>query len=230
MTDYVLATIKEWNLTHFAECRSSLPGNWHLFADPMDLTEKRIETINPRYLFLPHWSWKVPEEVFSKSETILFHMTDLPYGRGGSPLQNLIARGHKETMISAVRMEKTLDTGPVYMKRPLDLSGNAVDIYQRASSIIFDMIAEIVKTEPEPAPQQGEPTIFKRRTPEMSTLPISENLEVIYDHIRMLDAPGYPPAFIDNGKYRMTLSNAQYNDGILEARVHIFTRRGQDNG
>ena len=46
-------------------------------------------------------------------------MTDLPYGRGGSPLQNLIARGFLETKISAILVEKQLDAGPVYLKMEL---------------------------------------------------------------------------------------------------------------
>ena len=44
-------------------------------------------------------------------------MTDLPYGRGGSPLQNLIINGHKETMMSALRCVQELDAGPIYLKK-----------------------------------------------------------------------------------------------------------------
>lgn len=32
-----------------------------------------------------------------------FHMTNFPYGRGGSPLQNLMKRGHHTTTITALR-------------------------------------------------------------------------------------------------------------------------------
>ena len=226
MTDYALATVRSWNLVCYAERRSSLPGNWHLFADPKNLTAERIRTISPRYLFFPHWSWKVPEEIFSQSETILFHMTDLPYGRGGSPLQNLIQRGHSSTMISAIRMEKSLDTGAVYLKRPLNLSGSAAQIFKRASDIIFDMIAEIVETEPKAVPQQGQPTIFSRRTPDMSVVPKIGEPEQLYNHIRMLDAPGYPPAFIDYGEFRISLTDASIDsDGSVKARAHLVQRK-----
>lgn len=228
MTDYALATIREWNLARFAERRASMSGAWHLFADPKDLTAERIKAISPRYLFFPHWSWKVPEEIFSQSETILFHMTDLPYGRGGSPLQNLIVRGHKETMISAVRMEKGLDTGPVYMKHPLDLSGSAYEIFQRASHVIFDMIAKIVENEPSPTPQQGKSTLFKRRTLEMSALPETSSHETMYNHIRMLDAPGYPNAYVDCDDYRISFAKAQYEEGKLTAQAHFSSRSDDD--
>lgn len=43
-------------------------------------------------------------------------MTNLPYGRGGSPVQNLILNGHKKTIISALNVTKDLDAGDVYLK------------------------------------------------------------------------------------------------------------------
>ena len=73
-------------------------------------------------------------------------MTDLPYGRGGSPLQNLIVRGKKDTMLSAIQVEKELDAGAIYMKMPLSLEGSAAQILRRASNIIFEQgnIVELV--------------------------------------------------------------------------------------
>ncbi len=56
-------------------------------------------------------------------------MTDLPYGRGGSPLQNLIQRGHTSTMLTALRCGAGLDTGDVYLKQPLSLHGSAEEIF-----------------------------------------------------------------------------------------------------
>jgi methionyl-tRNA formyltransferase len=57
-------------------------------------------------------------------------MTDIPYGRGGSPLQNLIARRRKKkTKLSALRMVEELDAGPVYTKTNISLMGRAEEIY-----------------------------------------------------------------------------------------------------
>ena len=44
-------------------------------------------------------------------------MTDLPYGRGGSPLQNLILKGKKTTKITAFKMIDKIDAGPIYLKK-----------------------------------------------------------------------------------------------------------------
>ncbi len=87
-------------------------------------------------------------------------MTDLPFGRGGSPLQNLITRGVKSTKISALRCTDVLDGGPIYLKEELSLQGSAEDIYIRADSIIEKMIAAILLTNPEPLEQTGEVVFF----------------------------------------------------------------------
>jgi len=100
------------------------------------------------------------------------------------------------------------DAGPVYIKHPLDLAGRAQDIFERAAPIIFDMIEKIAVSEPTPSPQDGEPTLFARRTPEQSEIPPGSSLSSLYDHIRMLDAEGYPRAYLDHGAVRIEFSDA----------------------
>ena len=70
-------------------------------------------------------------------------MTDLPYSRGGSPLQNLILRGHQETQIIALRCVAELDAGPIYMKRPLSLEESAYEIFVRAADVVQEMIEDM---------------------------------------------------------------------------------------
>jgi methionyl-tRNA formyltransferase len=151
-------------------------------------------------------------------------MTDLPFGRGGSPLQNLIVRGEAVTKVSAVRMTEEIDAGAVYLKRPLSLDGTAHDIFRRLSVLVFEMIGEIVATNPIPVPQSGSPTYFKRRTPDQSALPDAPTSRDIYDHIRMLDVDTYPRAFLDFGRWRMEFSRAALSENGVTASVLIRTR------
>ena len=48
-----------------------------------DLSSEALEQIKPEFVFFPHWSWLIPEEIHSRFDCVIFHMTDLPYGRGG---------------------------------------------------------------------------------------------------------------------------------------------------
>lgn len=105
---------------------------------------------NPKYIFFLHWSWKVPLEIINNYECVCFHMTDVPYGRGGSPLQNLVVRGHRRTKLTALRMTEDFDAGPVYLKKDLTLGGNAEEIYIRACYLSAEMIHRIVLEHPKP--------------------------------------------------------------------------------
>ena len=148
-------------------------------------------------------------------------MTDLPYGRGGSPLQNLILTGHTESKLTALRMIQEMDAGPIYSKRPLSLNGSAEEIYVRASKLSVELIRWIIEDNPQPIPQEGEVIIFKRRKPEQSNLPVNGGLMTAYDFIRMLDADGYPNAFVEHGDYRINFKNARFDNEHVFAEVEI---------
>jgi methionyl-tRNA formyltransferase len=227
MTSFVVATTKPWNLLEYQRFAAVTPGEWNLIDRPEELTVETILRIQPRYVFFPHWSWKVPAEIFNAAECVLFHMTDLPYGRGGSPLQNLIVRGHKDTKVSAIRMSEEIDGGAVYLKRPLSLEGSAEEIFRRLSQLVFSMMTEIVSNNPNAIPQTGEPFFFTRRTPGQSLLPTTGSVQQLYDHIRMLDAETYPAAFLDVGDWRIEFRQAKpVNEGV-EAKVFIRPRSGR---
>jgi len=152
-------------------------------------------------------------------------MTDLPYGRGGSPLQNLIIQGFEETVLTALRMEKSVDTGSIYYKKTLSLDGTAHDIYKRVGKLCWDMISNFIKENPSPVAQEGAITNFKRRTPEQSQIPEGLSLEDVYNYIRMLDAPGYPKAFLEMNDYRLEFESSDYAGGRLSAKVSFIKRK-----
>lgn len=218
---YVVCGSKSWNRDLFEAELSKLSGEWHFVASKEALTLPFLENIRPRYIFFLHWSWIVPEAIVQAFECVNFHMTDLPYGRGGSPLQNLILAGHAETKLTAHRMVKELDAGPVYLKEPLSLSGNAEEILKRANALSGVMIKRIVREEPDPKPQAGKVTLFERRKPQQSAIPDALNTKQLYDFIRMLDAEGYPPAFIETHGLRMTFKNARLEGDSLSADVTV---------
>lgn len=221
--DFIVASCRDWHRPGFERIRQEIPGHW-VWVSTADELVAAVSQGAPRYVFFLHWNWLVPRSIWSKIECVCFHMTDVPFGRGGSPLQNLIAAGQTKTMLTALRMVQEMDAGPVYAKRPLSLEGRAEDIYLRAGKLSMELVAWIVASEPEPVEQRGEPVIFKRRTPEQSQLPDSGELGAIYDHIRMLDAPGYPFAYLDYGEFRIEFRYAELEDCRLEARA-VFKKR-----
>ena len=227
--DYVIATIKPWNIAAFERHRPGLPGDWHLITDRSALTAESLHAIAPRYVFFPHWSRMVPDDITQGFECVCFHMTDVPFGRGGTPLQNLIIRGYTSTMLTALRMTDELDAGPVYMKRPLSLEGRAEEIYVRATYLAAEMIEPIIRDEPEPRPQEGEVVAFERRRPQQSEIGRTGSLEELHDFIRMLDADGYPRAFLVHRGYRYEFHSSARHGDHLEARVVVTREERRDD-
>jgi methionyl-tRNA formyltransferase len=219
---YVVVSSKPWSRRIFDETISTHPGRWEFLDDRGELTEDRLAELAPRYVFFLHWSWLVPPAIVNNFECVCFHMTDLPFGRGGTPLQNLIVRGFDTTVLTAFRMTEQLDAGPVYLKRPLSLDGSADEIYLRATETAARMIEQIVADEPDPVAQKGEATVFTRRTPDQSEItPEIDTLARLHDHIRMLDADGYPHAFLRVGALRFTFTSSTHGDGFVRAEVEI---------
>lgn len=218
--EYVVATIKSWNIENY---KKYCDGNFYLIKDKNELTYEKLKDINPKYVFFAHWSWIIPKEIWSNFECVVFHMTDLPYGRGGTPLQNLVLRGHKKTKISAIKVNDDLDAGDIFHKEELDLSGSAEEIYKRASQIIFKkMISCIINNNPVPKKQIGEVVKFERRKPQQSEILEEMNLEKAYNLIRMLDAEEYPKAFLKTKKLKFDFFKVERKQDKLIAKVEIY--------
>lgn len=227
----IIATIKSWNIEHAYELKKKYKGihDIIIYTNRDEFNADSVSNFKPDYIFIPHWSNIIPDEITDNWECVVFHMTDLPYGRGGSPLQNLIVRGHKETKISAIKVTGKIDGGPIYMKRTLSLDGTAQEILIRCSDIIFNEMIPIFLTEKMiPIPQEGEPVVFKRRKTEDGKLTSDIGLDKIYDYIRMLDAEGYPRAYIEFGDYRLEFEQADLSKDEKELSARVVFRQVSD--
>jgi len=204
-------------------------GTWHYVREPAQLKLERLSEWWPRFVFLPHWSERIPDAIWQSFECVVFHAAPLPYGRGGSPIQNMVLSGHDETEVVALRVERELDAGPVYMRRRVSLSGGGDEVFMRVFAITAEMIRQLVETEPRPSPQEGVIHTFKRREPQQSRVPEVANLDKVFDHIRVLDAEGYPRAFLDYGPLRIEFSRAARRRDRIELDATIRLRASEDS-
>jgi methionyl-tRNA formyltransferase len=149
-------------------------------------------------------------------------MTDVPYGRGGSPLQNLVVRGVENTRLTALRCTDAMDAGPVYLKLELSTLGSAEEVMLRAVALMEPMIVRIVGERLQPVAQEGEPVFFQRRKPADGDLAAATSLESVHDLIRMLDGEGYPPAFLKIGRLRLEFTRAGRRLDHVLADVRIY--------
>ena len=228
MDNIIVATVKEWNIRNFFLLQEKYEGkfNFSLVTNPDELNYLFIKDINPKYIFFPHWSWIIPEDIYKKYECVVFHMTDLPFGRGGSPFQNLIMQEIYDTKVSALKVNEGIDTGDIYIKEPFNISvGSAEENFIKLSSIIFkNMIPKLLDNEILPVEQAGKVTTFKRRAPEQSNISLLEEKSIskLYDFIRMLDAEGYPKAYLELNGLRLEFSEVNLKSNALVGRFELI--------
>ena len=199
--------------------------NFNFINDKKYLTLKKLSKIKPKYIFFPHWSYKIDSNIYTNYQCIGFHSTPLPYGRGGSPVQNMIVRGFKKTKICAIKITEKIDGGPIFLKRNMSLNGSGEQIMLRMNKIILKMIKFYLKKLPKLKKQIGIVTYFKRRDPNQRKVLFTKRVDQIYDHIRMLDIQGYPKAFTKQKKYTITFRNPVKSGNTIKC-LSIIEKKG----
>ena len=186
-----------------------------IIDNPKKLTYPILNKINPDYVFFTDWSWIVPSNIINNFKCVCFHESDLPKFRGGSPIQNQIIRGIKNTKTTAFVMTNDLDSGEILLKKNLSLAGNIDEIFNRMEQNDYDMIKKIISGKFIKRKQSGKSSLYKRRLPEQSELKnLNSSKELLYDFIRMLGDP-YPNAFIKIGKRKIIFKSANYKNNTL---------------
>jgi methionyl-tRNA formyltransferase len=192
-----------------------------IIRSPRELLELDLKKIKPSFIMFPHWSHIVPAKITNNYDCVCFHSTPLPYGRGGSPLQNMILAGHSETELCSLKMTGKLDEGPVYLRSKVSLKGKMSEILDRVYNEIANQIRILLSEEVKPKPQKGKITYFKRLKKSDNFLDLSREITDIYDSIRMVDSDLYPDAQIILGNKKIIFYDAEISENSLIAKVKI---------
>ena len=115
----LLLASRVWDKDIVNKIKKNLNMEVRLINDTNNL-EYKVFKEDPDWIFVLHWNYLIPENIWKKFKNIIFHMTDLPYGRGGSPLQNIIKNKIKQTKVSEIECTKVLDGGNIYLKENLN--------------------------------------------------------------------------------------------------------------
>ena len=129
---FFVVGVGQWNKIIFSSERKN-NNKKLIFINSKAELSKKLKKHDPLIIFFIHWHWKISKKFLKLYNCIGFHMTKLPYGRGGSPLQNLILRNKKFTYITAYKITEKMDTGPICFQKKIPLNGSAEDIYKRVT-------------------------------------------------------------------------------------------------
>lgn len=88
-----------------------------------------------------------------KAGCINIHASLLPRWRGASPIQHAIWKGDSQTGVTLMQMEEGLDTGPMLLKKSIDISFSTTaqtlhdDLAQLGSTMIVEFLNETLSQE-----------------------------------------------------------------------------------
>tara|TARA_B100000900_G_C20596348_1_gene723550 strand:- start:1960 stop:2637 length:678 start_codon:yes stop_codon:yes gene_type:complete len=215
----IIFCIQNYLIEEILSANNILDDNSIVIRNKKDLSYDFLKTHNPEFIMFPHWSSKVDNRIVNDFKCICFHSSPLPYGRGGSPIQNMIIRGHNETEVCSLLMVEDFDAGPIFLRTKIKLDGKLDEILQRVYQAISDQILDFMNKELQPESQKGKVTIFKRILD--NRILFNKSLKEIYNKIRMLDSDLYPNPYIDLDNKRIEFYNAELENNTLKANIVI---------
>lgn len=143
--------------------------------------------------------------------SLVIHASDLPHGRGWSPLVWQVLEGRNRIAVTLLEAADQVDRGPIWHQVWLDLEGH--ELVDELHAALFDAeldlmdyaVAQARQIRPRPqAEAVGKP--YRRRTPEDSRIDPDRNLAEQFDLLRVADPDRYPAFFDFRGhRYQIIL-------------------------
>ena len=141
-----------------------------------------------------------PETLAKAKKNLVAHASDLPKGRGFSPLTYMILEGKNDIPICLLEMVAEADAGPVVYKDWIKYKGHELvgELREKLGQAQIDIVLKYLnaKTLPEAKPQTGEPSRYKRRKPEDSRIELTDGQ---FNLFRVADNDKYPVFFEKDG-------------------------------
>lgn len=177
----------------------------------VQIVRRREDMSGGDILFLVSFHHIVGRELRDRyRKTLVIHASDLPKGRGWSPHIWRILEGEKDLVVTLLEATDQIDAGPIWVQERIALEGH--ELSDEINAALFESTLRLMNValerfgDIEPAPQVGQPTYYRRRTPEDSRLDPHASIAAQFDLLRLCDPVRYPAFFEMRGhRYKIVL-------------------------
>lgn len=152
--------------------------------------------------FLLSYSRIVPPALLRlNAQNLVVHESDLPRGRGWSPLSWQVLEGADRIPVTLLEAAEGVDSGPIYSQATIQLRGNELVDELRAAqaAATLALCTEFISRHPfvlaDAREQSGTPTYYPRRGPADSRLDPDKTLREQFQLLRIADFERYPAHF-----------------------------------
>lgn len=149
---------------------------------------------------------KLIQEEFLKlnENNIVIHASDLPSGKGFSPLQWQILEGKNQITLTLFEVVNEVDSGPYYIKDIVEYDGTEMlpDLRDKMAKKINWMALKYINEyySIEPIKQFGVESFYPRRKKEDDEIDPQKNIIELFNHFRVADNKKYPLFFKHMGQ------------------------------
>jgi len=144
------------------------------------------------------------KELHLNKHNLVVHESDLPEGKGWSPLTWQILEGKNNIPVTLFEASENVDAGDIYAKEYFHLEGHELldEIKHQQGLKTNKLIVDFVDRYPnvEGLPQKGKSTYYPKRYPKDSKLEIDKNIREQFNLLRVCDNERYQAYFEFNGK------------------------------
>ena len=182
--------------------------------EPVQILHDVSDANGGKVLFLVSCSQLINSERRARYEACLvLHASDLPEGRGWSPLVWQVLEGREDMVLSLLDADEPVDSGAIWAKRSFRVPNHATfaEINERlftAEVELMDDALRLIAEGHKPKPQSVEAaTWYPRRRPADSRLDPARTIEEQFDLLRVSDPARYP-AYVElrGHRYAVTLT------------------------
>jgi UDP-2,4-diacetamido-2,4,6-trideoxy-beta-L-altropyranose hydrolase len=150
---------------------------------------------------------------------LVVHESDLPAGRGWSPLTWQVLQGAQNIVVTLFEAADAVDAGVIYGQIAIQLRGDELvdDLRRQQAAATFSLCAEFVAGYPsvlqQAREQSGSPSYFPRRTPVDSRIDLDLPLRDQFNLLRVCDNTSYPAWFEHAGaRYTLGISRVEQDN------------------
>lgn len=142
----------------------------------------------------------------SNKLNLVVHESDLPNGKGFSPVQWQVLEGKKNIPVCLFEAVEDLDAGDILNEGFIQLNGYELfkDIREKQAEVTLELITNFLREYPnnKRRKQNGKGSFYRKRTKKDDELDINRTIKDQFNHLRIADNEKYPLYFyIDQQKY-----------------------------
>jgi len=144
----------------------------------------------------------VKNEVLERNGyNLVVHSSDLPEGKGWSPLTYQILEGKHEIVSTLFEAVGKIDAGDIYARATMTFGGDELldEMHQVQGIMVNEMVLDFVNHPIEGIAQVGEGSFYEKRTPKDSELDIDKTIAEQFNLLRVVDNDKYPAFFYHRG-------------------------------